>query len=152
MIRKMVAGDAVAVSNVCMAAFMKSVAPELSQEGVVTFKSIAEPEAFNRRAAQGHVILVAERNQSVVGVVELKAGQHIAMFFVEPCAQRLGIGRALLDAVLGFAKKDEVTVKASLSSVTAYERFGFKRVGTVAVESGLRYQALSLNLREVKAD
>jgi GNAT superfamily N-acetyltransferase len=48
------------------------------------------------------------------------------MLFIRPGSQKIGIGKKLLISVLHHAKVETVTVNASLSSVTAYENYGFE--------------------------
>ena len=70
---------------------------------------------------QDNVMLVAECDEEIVGVIELKQGRHVAMLFVAPEKQMKGIGRKLLSSALRYAKVGTVTVSASLPSVPAYK-------------------------------
>ena len=62
--------------------------------------------------------------------------------------EKSGIGRKLLISALNHAKVETVTVSAPLSSVTAYENYGFERSGEVAESAGLVYQPMELNLNK----
>ena len=57
-----------------------------------------------------------------------------------------GIGKALMAAMIDHARVDVLRVSASLSSVPAYERYGFACVGEAAESSGLRYQPMDMQL------
>jgi len=136
--------DLPAISAVCMAAFTAAVAPMLTAEGIATFGNVAAASAFAERLQGDNHILVAEQEGRVVGVVELKAGQHLAMLFVAPELQGQGIGRALLQAVLPRVRGPQMTVRASLNAVPAYEHYGFVLDGDVGEYHGLIYQPLVL--------
>lgn len=148
-IRPVEACDLDAISDLCMASFLHSVAATLSAEGVATFSKIALSEACLARMSGDNVMLVAQNDGTLEGFIELKAGHHIAMLFVRPECQRQGVGRQLLLSALSYAKDETVTVRASLPSVTAYERYGFQCQGDVAVFAGLTYQLMVLSITEL---
>lgn len=136
--------DLVAVSALCVDAFSVAVAPSLSHEGVETFKNIASVGSFLNRMSQNNTILVYEENGRVIGVVELKEGRHVAMLFVSPDCQEMGIGRKLISAIMPFISADTITVKASLNSVPAYLKYGFTCAGDPDERAGLVYQSMEL--------
>ena len=143
-IRELEKRDLVRVSALCMKAFMASVAPGLSNEGVETFKSIASVSSFSDRMKQDNKILVCEENGSVIGVIELKEGRHVAMLFVASDYQERGVGRALVSAIMPFTRAETITVSASLNSISAYLQYGFICVGDSDEKSGLKYQPMEL--------
>lgn len=146
LIRSMTADDAAAVSAVCMRSFSHSVANSLAAAGALTFATIASAEAFLKRLQEDNVILVATDETQIMGVVELRAGSHVSMFFVDPEYQKQGIGKQLLHTVLERAQTDDVTVNASLYSVPVYRKSGFECRGDVAEHAGLTYQPMVLHL------
>jgi len=139
--------DVKAVSATCMASFLQSVADTLSQEGVSTFSNIAATNAFLDRMKGDNLILVADNNGKIEGVIELKEGRHVAMLFISIERQKKGIGRKLLSSALNYAKVETVTVSASLSSVPAYEKYGFKCKGEAGESAGLVYQPMEIKLK-----
>lgn len=143
-VRKVNEQDIEAVSAVCMASFMRSVAATLTEQGIATFSNIAARDSFLARMNDDNVMLVAEVDGNVEGVIELKEGRHIAMLFVNPERQKQGIGRALLSAALNEARADSVTVSASLTSVSAYQKYGFECRGETGESAGLVYQPMVL--------
>lgn len=148
MIRKLTTSDIPKVSEVALASFMDSVAPQLTDEGIATFTKIASPEAFTKRMALDHLMFVAEDAEGICGVVELKEGRHIALLFVASEKQGRGIGRALIETALQHHRVSPVTVSASLTSVRAYEKYGFEITGPEAEEHGLRYRPMSMTLED----
>ncbi|MFC6673198.1 GNAT family N-acetyltransferase [Marinobacterium aestuariivivens] len=145
-IRQITEKDLDIASAICMAAFNESVAGSLSEEGISTFEKIASPDAFLKRMQEDNVILVSEEQGEVKGIVELKEGRHVAMFFVDPRCQRRGVGKRLLSSALEHARADVISVSASLSSVPVYISCGFECKGGVAELSGLIYQPMELKM------
>lgn len=147
-IRKMEEKDLEAVSAICMDSFLKSVAGTLSDEGITTFSNIAACDAFLDRMGGDNLMLVAENDENIEGVIELKEGRHVAMLFIRPERQKNGIGRKLLLSSLNHARVETVTVSASLSSVTAYEKYGFECSDKVDESAGLVYQPMEIKLNK----
>ncbi len=145
-IRKIEPEDLARVRSICLDAFMKSVAPTLTDEGVETFKNIASVENFTKRLDADNEMLAYEEKGEVVGFMEFKEGRHIAMLFVSPNAQKKGVGGSLVSAVLPKARGDILTVSASLTSVSAYLNYGFTCTGDVGVSAGLEYQPMEMVL------
>ncbi|WP_248290163.1 GNAT family N-acetyltransferase [Pseudoalteromonas arctica] len=116
--------DIEAVSAICCASFSHSIADTLSDtlsdEGKRSFANIAASNAFLGRMKGDNLVLVAENDGKIEGIIELKEGRHVAMLFISPERQKKGIGRNLLSSALKYAKVETVTVSASLSSVPAY--------------------------------
>lgn len=81
-IRKMEEKDLEAVCAICMDSFLQSVAGTLSDEGITTFSNIAACGAFLDRMKGDNLMLVAENDENVEGVIELKEGRHVAMLFI----------------------------------------------------------------------
>ncbi|MCF2909630.1 GNAT family N-acetyltransferase [Pseudoalteromonas sp. DL2-H2.2] len=134
------------LSQICMASFNSAIANTLPSAGRDTFKAIAAPAAIAARLAEDNQILVAEIAGQLVGMLELKAGRHIAMLFVIPSQQHQGVGKALVNAAFELATEQSVTVSASLPSVRAYQKYGFELAGEVAESGGLIYQPMEATL------
>lgn len=146
-IRKLTPDDLSHASTLCLEAFMQAVAPSLSVQGIETFTKVAAPLAFAERMQGDNLILVCVVEGVIVGLVELKEGRHVAMLFIAPGWQRQGIGARLMSAALEHARAETVTVRASLSSVPAYQRYGFNLAGEAGEFAGLAYQPMEMPLR-----
>jgi len=147
-IRKLEKGDLEIVSSICMKAFMGSVAPSLSSEGVETFNNIASVDSFSNRMKEDNIILVFEEKEKIKGIIELREGHHLAMLFVDPDFQKQGVGKALISAVSPYIEVKKITVSASLNSVPAYLKYGFAYAGEPDEKSGLKYQPMELELNK----
>ncbi|MCO7189590.1 MULTISPECIES: GNAT family N-acetyltransferase [unclassified Pseudoalteromonas] len=134
------------LSQICMESFDCALANTLPAAGRDTFKAIATPAAIAARLAEDNQVLVAEIAGKPVGMLELKAGRHIAMLFVAPAHQHKGVGKALINVAFELATEQSVTVSASLSSVGAYQKYGFELAGEVAESGGLVYRPMEASL------
>lgn len=134
------------INEVCQTAFIHSVASTLTDQGVDAFAEISSAVSFAKRMQQDNQLLVCERNDELLGVIELKEGRHITMFFVRPRAQYQGVGKLLIEKALQLARGQTVTVNASLTSVDAYIHYGFTTTGSIGEISGLRYQPMEIVL------
>ena len=148
-IRKIEKKDVIQISSLCMNAFMTSVAPNLSEEGIATFKRTASEESFLKRMLEDNTILVYEDNEEIKGMVELKQGRHLAMLFVDPSQYEKGVGKKLVSTILSHASAAKITVSASLNSVPAYLKYGFICTGEPDERSGLKYQPMELTILNV---
>jgi len=144
-VRRLRATDLEQASAVCMASFMEAVAPSLSPLGIETFTGIVSMNGFADRMSDDNDMFVFESAGRVVGVAELMGGQHVATLFVAPGWQGQGVGRALMTGLLECARGEVITVRASLSSVPAYQRYGFRVSGEVGEYLGLVYQPMEMN-------
>lgn len=145
-IRKLTYDDLPHASALCLDTFMIAVAPSLSTQGVETFAKVAAAQAFADRMEGDNLMLVCVADGAITGLIELKEGRHVAMLFVAPGSQRRGIGMRLMSAALEQVRDEVVTVRASLSSVAAYESYGFALSGDVGEFAGLIYQPMEKRL------
>ena len=145
-IRTLTHDELPSASALCLSAFTQAVAPSLCAQGVETFAKVATAQAFAERMEGDNLMLVCVADDEIVGLIELKEGRHVAMLFVAPGWQRRGIGLRLINAALAQAASEVVTVRASLSSVAAYQRYGFVIKGDVGEYAGLVYQPMEKQL------
>ena len=138
--------DAEEVSKIVVSSFLHSVADHLSDEGIVTFMDISSAESFRKRLNEDNLMFISESVDGINGIVELKEGRHVAMMFVSPEMQCMGIGRELIEEALKYSRTDSVTVSASLTSVIAYEKYGFEIAGPEEEKQGLRYRPMKIEL------
>ena len=148
-IRNLTPDDLPQASTLCLDAFMQAVAPSLSAQAIETFTKVVAPQAFAERMRGDNLMLACVAQGALAGLIELKEGRHVAMLFIAPGWQRQGIGTRLMNAALEHARVDVVTVKASLSSVPAYQHYGFTLAGEVGEFAGLLYQPMEKRLPTV---
>lgn len=76
----------------------------------------------------GRFVAVAEVSNRIAGFAELEVDGHIDRFYVSADHQRLGAGRALLDAILEEARRlgiHQLIADVSITARPFFERQGF---------------------------
>jgi predicted GNAT family N-acyltransferase len=141
-IRFMSDGEEYGVCALVARVFGEYVAGDFSTEGVEEVSKYAEPNAMAERIRKGNKVLLAEEDGQVLGMLELKRPDHIAMLFVDDRGR--GLGRALVERALqlcreGTAGLETVTVHASLYAVPIYRKLGFEAEGPERTENGITY-------------
>lgn len=96
-------------------------------------KSIREITSLIFRA------LALAMGAAVVGVLCMRAPQHIGGFFVDAAYHRRGIGRRLLEAMRRDYARQVFTVNSSPYAVEVYRHLGFVPTDTEQLTDGLRY-------------
>lgn len=115
--------------------FMQFEAPDYLPEGTITFRAfLHDPEAVALLVFYGAYV-----EDQLVGVLATRGNSHIALFFVEPCFQRQGVGRALFQAAREACLLDEMTVNASPYAIEIYKKLGFHALSEEQLKDGIRF-------------
>ncbi|WP_410497776.1 GNAT family N-acetyltransferase [Chitinibacter sp. S2-10] len=137
-IRPILATEYEQAAEVVWASFNHLAAHYQSATGIESFAQIARACEMRARDIAGGVTYIALIQHTIVGVLQVRSGEHISLLFVLPEFQSRGVGRALIrqaDAVQRL-----ISVQASSNSVTAYMRYGFMPTGAEQLsETGIRY-------------
>lgn len=149
-LREMLAGEETKVCGLVQEVFDRFVAPQFSQQGIDEFRDYVRAEALERRADEGHVILLAVEGDSLLGMIEMRHGNHISLLFVCEAHQGEGIGRELVARALQRCGDvadggEPITVHASPNSVGFYRKAGFLPQGPERIEHGIRYIPMRLD-------
>jgi len=149
--RPLSAEDILEVSELVTRVFNEFVAPEYSSKGVQEFHCYIQPSAFRARAQTNHFSLITLEQDKVVGVIEMRDHNHIALLFVAPEFQRRGIAKELLHRALQICRANEprlweISVNSSSYAVPIYERLGFRRVGGRQIRNGIGFFPMVLKL------
>ncbi len=150
--RRMTIGDETKVSEFISVVFNEYVAPGFSQEGIDEFTKYIKPDAIESQLKGNHFALIAASGAKILGIIEIRNNNHVALFFVDGQYQRKGIGKKLLQKALelcssndsGFSK---ITVNASPNSIMAYETMGFESTDVEQCLNGIRYVPMALRLK-----
>tara|TARA_B100000029_G_scaffold96807_1_gene86994 strand:- start:312 stop:770 length:459 start_codon:yes stop_codon:yes gene_type:complete len=147
----MVPGEASAVSKLILNSFSEFISSEYTAEGIVEFKKFVAPEALNRRIAGNHFIQVAEFDRKLIGMIEVRDNNHVALLFVDKAYQRHGVAKGLLQSALADARAanselSRVTVNSSRYGVTAYQKFGFRQTGPERTVNGIAFIPMAMQL------
>lgn len=147
--REMAAGDERAVSALIEEVFDEFIAPDYGPGGVEEFKRHILPEDLLHRQLGGDsFIILAEEDGEVVGVIDVRDGCHIRLFFVRKDRQGRGIGRGLFDLSLLRCREEdpsleEITVNSSPYAIPIYESLGFFVSRPERTRNGIRHTPMS---------
>ncbi|QGY38753.1 GNAT family N-acetyltransferase [Pseudodesulfovibrio cashew] len=130
--------------------FDTAVAPGYGEQGRATFHDYVTQLAFSQRS-QGAFALTAEQGGKVIGVIEVLDTGHVALLFVSPDRQGLGVGGELMRRAVAHCRRSsgaptQFTVNASPNAVPAYERMGFAATNTEQELNGVRFVPMTMPL------
>ena len=149
--RAMVPGEASAVSKLILCSFSEFISSEYTAEGIAEFEKFVAPEALKRRTADNDFVRVAECGHDLVGMIEIRDNNHVALRFVDKAYQRHGVAKGLLkvalaDARISGSERLRVTVNSSRYGVVAYEKLGFRQTGPERTVNGIAFIPMAMQL------
>jgi GNAT superfamily N-acetyltransferase len=149
--RPMTPHETVAVCHLVAHVFSATVAPLFEPTGVAEFLQYLTPHELVKRLQHEHEVWVAEQAGKIVGVIEVRDGNHISLFFVDQTQQGRGIGRRLLKTAITACHQHNptltsISVHATPNAVPIYTHLGFQAVASEQVDRGMRYLPMTLDL------
>jgi|GEM_PF-651683 len=131
--------------------FDEFVAPGYSEEGNRTFYSYIDPVEMAARFDAGQWFFACLDAGKIVGALEVRDGNHIALFFVDRRFQGRGLGRALFARYLGElgavgAAPGFVEVNSSPYAVGIYAEMGFVPESGPRVADGIEFYPMRMPL------
>ncbi|WP_005031230.1 GNAT family N-acetyltransferase [Holophaga foetida] len=143
------AGEELEICQLVERVFNKYVAPEYPQDGIQEFYRFANPEAMKRRSSSGQILIVAEELGQIIGAIETRQLNHIALLFVEN--QGKGIARNLVQLLIDECHKrnpglNRITVNSSPYAEPVYSRLGFAPTGPSQTLNGITFIPMALTL------
>jgi ribosomal protein S18 acetylase RimI-like enzyme len=147
----MASGEEAEVSDMIACVFNEFVAPEYPPKGIEEFSDYIQPQVLRERADQGHFILLAKHEGKIVGMIEMRGGDHVSLWFVDKRFQGRGIGRQLWTQALAWSRRHwpgvkEITVNSSSYAVKIYERLGFEPRGPQEIANWISFYPMVLRL------
>lgn len=144
-------GEESVVSSLVIDVFNEFVAPLFAKEGVEEFNRYTSAKAIAVRINNGNMLLVAEAEDEIVGIIEVRENNHVGWLFVDKRFQRNSVGRELLKRAVELCKErddtvNRITVNSSPNAVAAYRRFGFRAVEDEKTVNGIRHTPMELIL------
>ncbi len=151
--RKMRSGEERRVFDLVKAGFDEYVLPDLTLEGAKEFFRAASEMIYERPA--GHFILVAERDEAITGMIDVRDNNHICLFFVGKAYQCRGIGRGLLGRAVAECRAHDpgifsIEVNSSLFAVQIYKKLGFRESAPEQFLNGIRFVPMIKMVKESK--
>jgi len=130
--------------------FNEFVAPDYGQECVDEFFKFANPMAMARRKGPEQVVIIAEKGTDIVGVIEMRSFNHIAMLFVGSRGE--GIAKGLFKKAVNVCLKRHpdiktITVNSSPFAESIYSKMGFKTTGRKQKKNGIIFVPMACDLK-----
>ena len=129
--------------------FNEFVTPDYGSDGVNEFFKFANPLAMAERGGTEQVAIVAEKGGDIVGIVEMRNSNHIALLFVscrgEGIAREL-VKRAVKECRMRHPDLKTITVNSSLFADPVYARMGFMTTGPAQKKNGIIFVPMTLDL------
>ena len=147
-------GEETAVCNLVTRVFNEFIAPDYTDEGTREFNAYIEPERLASRYQSNHKVIVATiatHHDEIVGMLELRNGEHISLLFVDKRFQHKGISRRLVQQAIDICRQDnpnqrQMSVNSSPYALPVYKRLGFHVTQPEQVSHGIRYIPMVLDL------
>jgi len=151
--RAMRAGEGAAVSKLILASFSEFIGPEYTEQGITEFRKFVAPSALEARSADNYFVRVAEAGGALVGMIEVRDNNHVALLFVDKGHQRHGVATRLLRLALEEVRAAvpdtaRVTVNSSRYGVVAYEKLGFLQTGPERTVNGIAFIPMAMRLSD----
>lgn len=145
-------GQEAEVCDLVVRSFNEFIAPGYSQEGMKSFLRYVQPDMFLKRSQSNHFVIVASKQSTVIGMIEIRDREHISMLFVDKHFQKGGVARELLQRALRSVRASnpdlrELSVNSSPYAVPIYEKLGFQVSQPEQISVGIRYIPMRLQLR-----
>jgi GNAT superfamily N-acetyltransferase len=147
--RFMQKGEEAQVCSLVASVFNEFVAPDFGAEGIAEFFKFANPLAMAGRAGTEQVVVVAEQGSDLVGIIEIRKGDHIAMLFVSLRGQ--GIAKELVNRAVEECRKrrpdlKRITVNSSPFAEPVYVKMGFISTGPFQKMNGITFMPMAWDL------
>ena len=132
--------------ELCWRVFLEFEAPEYSPEGIAAFRASLDNPQRNRQMD----FYGAFDGETLVGVLCMRAPQHIAGLFVDAAYHRRGIGRKLFEAMRRDYAQQVFTVNSSPYAVEVYRHLGFVPTDDEQSVDGLRFTPMQYSPKQEK--
>ena len=116
-----------------------------SEEGINNILTFMSKENMRLRFyIEGALMLVArDKNNKIVGAIELKNFEHISLFFVDDKYFKFGIGKKLFEEVKNILKLEKYSVNASDYALEFYKKLGFVQItDSIKIENGVHFHPM----------
>lgn len=154
--RQMKPGEEVGVCNLVVRSFNEFIAPGFTEQGLEEFFRYVNARALHKRSREGYLVILAEADGKIAGILEIKELRHLSMLYVDKQFHRKGIARELVYLGLDHIRSNspaakQVTVNSSTYARPFYEDMGFRKTEEEKTIHGILHVPMSLNLSGKKA-
>lgn len=141
--RLMHPGEEKAVIQLVKDVFGQFEAGEYTAEGMKEFFRYANVQAMRDRATS-HFVIVAIVDQKIIGMIEIRNNDHVALFFVDSEWHYRGIGQTLFEKSMKHCQDNriapkKITVNSSPYALGFYQAIGFSIAQSEQQIHGIRF-------------
>ncbi len=138
-------GEEAKVCSLVETVFNEFVAPDYEAEGINEFFKFANSLALAERAGSDQIVIVAEQGSNIVGIIEMRNCEHIAMLFVS--FRGKGIAKELINRSVEECRNRKpglkrITVNSSPFAEPFYSRMGFTPTGPFQKKNGITFEPM----------
>jgi GNAT superfamily N-acetyltransferase len=131
--------------NMVETVFNEFVGKDYSEEGNKEFLGFLLSNKMKERLKNNlNKTFIAKYNSEIIGLLEIKNYDHIALFFIKKEFHGKGIGRNLFDYYLEVLIKNNlgiktISVNSSIYAEKIYSKLGFKKMNEIQEKNGIKY-------------
>lgn len=157
-IRLMEPGEEAPVCKLVERVFVENEGKEFPQPSVNLFLAFVNPVRMAERVAQDlSFVLVAARGDNLVGMIEVRNYNHVALLFVDEDHQRQGLATQLLEKAIEMCREKypamrRLTVSASPYALPIYAHWGFHPIGEEMEMDGVRFTHMALDFLDERSE
>lgn len=126
-------------------------APIYSKEGVKNFYKFIDYDYVRLKLNEDTKMLVAKKDEKVIGVITIRNKSHIPMLFVDKDYHKQGIGSTLMKYAIFYCtyneKTEKITVNAAPYATEFYKKLDFKESGKEQVVNGIKFTPMELRIK-----
>lgn len=115
--------------------------PEYSEAGRRTMRRLSSADSTREHMERGDMYFLAECEEEFCGAIGVRNNSHIVQLFVDTKWHRRGIATRLWGLVqaacLDAGGKGAFTLNASTLAIPMYEKWGFRRTGSMQDREGV---------------
>ncbi|MCG7497692.1 GNAT family N-acetyltransferase [Vibrio sp. Of7-15] len=143
-IQKVVPTDLDTVASLVSEVSKIDIFPLLNAQGKEEFSERVIPDLCLTFNGENCLAIKAVSGGRLLGFAALRDGNYLTHLFISKEAQGAGLGRELLNHLLGSTDASEISLRSAVNSVSFYSHHGFVTTGDEAEFNGIRFVPMSL--------
>lgn len=127
--------------------FLKYEGEDYTEEGIRNFlEFITDDDLYVSFLKGDYQMMVALDKERVIGAASVRSYNHLSLLFVDEEYHRQGVGRALMNRMCEYLKKEVgekyMSLNAAPYAVNFYRKLGFRAVRPEDVYAGIRVTSM----------
>jgi GNAT superfamily N-acetyltransferase len=149
--REMKSGEEYEVCRMIIECFNEFVAPDYAHEGVEEFSKYVDPNSMRDRLVHDTFVFIALDSGMIIGAIEIRTNNHVALLFVRKQYHKKVIAKRLLELATEKCRQakpniDVITVNSSPFAISIYEKLGFVKRDVEQLINDIRFIPMVLKL------